>query len=196
MRKETTGIGALVLALATLVVSGCASVPREIARAPAGDFTVQQVRADVQGHLGMPVRWGGTILDLDNDAEESRIEIIARELRRDGRPAGEERSPGRFVAVVDGFLDPAIFVEGRDITVFGTVEGELDGRIGGRSYTYPVVRVEDYQLWRRMDAREFPYGHRAFFYDPFYPWGPYYHAGPRFRPLPPAPPRRPSVLRP
>ena len=194
MSARTVKLGLLSL-LAALLAVGCATpVPREIGRAPANDISVTQVRADVQRYVGQPVRWGGTIVDMDNDAEESTLEIIARDLRRDGRPAIEDRSPGRFIAVVEGFLDPAIFTEDRDITVFGTIEGEVSGRIGGRSYDYPIVRVQQYQLWRVMDPRPYPApGYRMYYYDPFYPWG-YYYPYPGFRHHEPVP-RRPNVLR-
>lgn len=185
---------ALFSLLAVLVTACATTVPKDIGRAPAEDFSVAQVRADIPRYVGTPVRWGGTIVELDNEADESTIEIIARELRRDGRPRGDDASPGRFIAVIDGFLDPAIFTEDRDITVFGTVEGEIAGQIGERSYNYPVVRVQSYQLWRYADARGYPPpGYRVYYYDPFYPWG-YYYPYRYWPPSEPAP-SRPNVLR-
>lgn len=187
---------ALLTLIAALFATGCAStLPRNIGQAPAGDPSVTMVRADITGHVGQAVRWGGTIIDVNNDEESSQLEIIARELRRDGRPGGEDSSPGRFIAEVDGFLDPAIFAIGRDITVFGPVTGELRGELGSRTYSYPVVQIQEYQLWRRSDARDYPPGYRVYYYDSFYPWGGYYY--PYYRPWPPQQslPSRPSILR-
>lgn len=185
------------LAALGMLLSGCATqVSERIARAPAIDISVADARADIDAHVGETVRWGGTIIAADNEAEESRLEIVARPLRRDGRPQDVDSSPGRFIALFDGFLDPAIFMEGRDVTVFGTLEGERMGHIGEREYRYPVVRVLEYQLWRSVDVRDYPPGYRSYYYyDPWY-WGPYYHPFPRYRELPPArTPERRGVLR-
>jgi outer membrane lipoprotein len=188
----------LLLALFAMLMSGCATtVSERIARAPADDLGVLETRGDIDAHTGQAVRWGGTIVAVDNDAGESRLEIIARPLRKDGRPLDVDTSPGRFIAVVDDFLDPAIFTEGRDITIYGTIEGERTGRIGERDYTYPVLKVVEYQLWRTFDSRDYPPGYRSmYYYDPWYsPWGPYYHPFPRYRDPPPRLPERRGVLR-
>lgn len=191
------GFGTFVLVALAALAAGCATtVPERIARPPAADLGVTQARAEPDAHRGEAVRWGGTIIAVDNDADESRLEIIARPLRRDGRPLEVDSSAGRFMVVVDGFLDPAIFVEGRDITVYGLLEGERTGRIGDRDYTYPLVRAVEYQLWRTTEPRNYAPGYRSYYYyDPWYsPWGPYYR--PYYRDLPPATaPERRGVLR-
>lgn len=192
------GLGKLMLvALGAALVAGCATtVPERIARPPSADLGVTEAQIDIAAHLGEAVRWGGTIIAVDNDADESRLEIIARPLRRDGRPQEVDTSAGRFMAVVDGFLDPAIFIEGRDITVYGLLEGERVGRIGERDYAYPLVRAVEYQLWRTTMARDSVPAYRTYYYyDPWYsPWGPYYR--PYYRDAPPArAPERRGVLR-
>ncbi len=192
---KTVNIALLTL-VATLLATGCAStMPKNITQAPAEDLSVAAVRADITEHLGRTVRWGGTIIDINHDEETSQLEIIARDLRRDGRPSDADSSPGRFIVEADGFLDPAIFTLGREITVFGTVTGAAQGQLGSRSYSYPVVQLQEYQLWRRLDARDYPPGYRVYYYDPFYPWGGYY--SPYQRPWPPHQPlpSRPNILR-
>lgn len=187
----------VILALVAALAAGCASrLPKQITEAPPGDPSVSQVRADLERFTGAVVRWGGTIVAVDNSADEvATLEIVARDLRRDGRPTGEDRSPGRFMALFDGFLDPAIFFEGREITVYGVVEGAHRGRIGGRDYDYPLVRVDTYELWRMMDPRDYPPAYRIYYYDPFYPWGPYLYPYPRFRVPAERVPMHPSILR-
>lgn len=195
----TRRTGAVILMALAVLISGCATtVSERIARPPAVDLGVPEAREDIGAHTGEAIRWGGTIIAVDNDAEESRLEIIARPLRRDGRPLDADTSPGRFIVVIDGFLDPAIFIEGRDITIYGMIEGERTGRIGERDYVYPVIRAIEYQLWRAIDPRDYPVGYRSYYYyDPWYsPWGPYYHPYPRYRELPPPrTPERRGVLR-
>lgn len=187
----------LVVVLALLAAACASNVPRNISTTPAGDLSVADVRTDIVNHIGDSVRWGGSIIAVEHDEDLTRVEIISRRLRRDGRPLEEDGSFGRFIATFEGFLDPAIYFEGREITVFGHVEGEFDGQIGKRPYVYPVVQVSEHQLWRRFEnAEPYPYpympGYRVYYYDPFYyPWGYYYP--PRFRPD--TTPRRPSILK-
>ena len=50
------------------------------------------------------VRWGGAIASVENRRDETWIEIVERPLNTD-------KSAGRFLARVDGFLDPAVRVE-------------------------------------------------------------------------------------
>jgi outer membrane lipoprotein len=192
-RKRTI----ILFAVLAMLLSGCASTLSErIARPPAVDLGLPEARTDIEAHTGQTIRWGGTIVAVENEAEESRLEIIARPLRRDGRPRDADTSPGRFIAVVGDFLDPAIFVEGRDITIYGTITGQRAGRIGEREYIYPVVDVIEYQLWRVIDPRDYPPNYRIYYYDPWYsPWGPYYHPFPRYRDPPLRTPERRGILR-
>lgn len=192
-----TAVRFLIWVMVAALAAGCATrLPKQITETPPGDPSVAEVRADIDRFTGAPVRWGGTIVDVDNsDPMVATLEIVARELRRNGQPASVDASPGRFLAVFDGFLDPAIFYEGRDITVYGAVEGERAGRIGGRDYDYPVVRVEAHELWRIMDPRDYPPAYRGYYYDAFYPWGPYMYPYPRYRFPVERPPMHPSILR-
>jgi outer membrane lipoprotein len=185
-----------------LLAAACASnVARDIASAPAHDLSIAEARTDIIGHVGASVRWGGTIISIENDDDLARVEILSRPLNRGGRPSEEDRSFGRFIATFDGFLDPAIYFEGRDITVFGTIDGQIDGQIGKRPYIYPVVHVSQHQLWRNFSNTNVPPampGYRHNFYGPaYYPWGYYpwgwYQRPPMMRPDPT--PRRPSALR-
>lgn len=177
-------INILMLVSLAFVAAGCATnVPREIREAPENSPTLAEVRVDSQRFIGARVRWGGTIAAVDNRATETRIEVVARALDRNGRPRETDRSPGRFIAVIDGFLDPVVYAEGREMTVTGALAGETTHRIGDHEYTFPVVRAENYLLWpprSELQPRDFP----PWYYDPWYPWGPYYYPyGWPYRPM-------------
>ena len=86
-----------------------------------------------------------------------------------------DRSAGRFIAVIDGFLDPALYAEDREITVSGVVEDAVTRKIGDYDYTFPRVRVNNYLLWPprpEYDPRTYP---PPWYYDPWYPGYPYYY---------------------
>lgn len=172
--------------LVAVLLGGCATtVPEPIRTAPPAEVHVEEVRTAPQTFLGTTVRWGGHIVAVRNLRDTTLIEIVARRLDQEGRPLEEDRSSGRFLAKVAGFLDPAIYAAGRELTVRGQIEGVIEQPIGEFPYTYPLVRAERVHLWPprpvRVPAR--PYYYDPFWYDPWYPWGwPYYPYYP-YRPL-------------
>lgn len=127
------------------------------------------------------VRWGGTITRIQNTADElTEVEIVARPLRKSGRPVHNDRSDGRFIARVEKFLDPQIVTTGRDMTVLGTFNGHQEGQVGDASYVFPVVEVQDFTYWRKASPQ--PQRHFRHWndrgplhYDPFWPRWILYH---------------------
>lgn len=154
------------LVFGILAVTGCATtVPEAIREAPPGDISVVEARRDAAAYAGQRVRWGGTVASVENRKDETWIEIVARDLGSTGRPRDTDRSQGRFIARVQGFLDPAVYTSGRQITVSGTLEQAVTRPIGDYSYTFPLVRAESVYLWERLPERRDYY-----YYDPFWPY--------------------------
>ena len=164
-RAPTLGCAAL-----ALLGAGCAAV-QPPASAPVADLDVADVQRDPPG-APETVRWGGTVTRVENlDADTTVLEVVARPLGAGGRPRHVDRSPGRFLAEIDGFLDPEIVREGRDVTVTGTVAELREGRIGRADYRFPVVEVEAWRYWKPAAVARGPYGP----YPPVYgPYGPVY----------------------
>lgn len=110
---------------------------------------------------GALVRWGGSIASVMNQSDGSTLlEIVSRPLYSGGRPIHDDRSEGRFLAVLDGFLDPEIVTAGRDVTVLGKLAGRKPGKIGESDYVFPVVYIQDYRIWKpvvTLPPRHFPY---------------------------------------
>lgn len=163
--------------LLTALLTGCAShVPQAIREAPPGGPTPAEVRAEPERFTGTTVRWGGTIAEVHNRSDDTEVVVVARELSGEGRPSGSSRSDGRFLARIDGFLDPVLYARDRALTVVGTVRGGERRAVGDYDYLYPVVDARAHYLWQR--PRPYPrYDHYPYdYYDPWYdPWypGPY-----------------------
>ena len=173
---------ALIASIA-LAAAGCATtVPDAIRLPPSPDISVAQARENASAHTNQRVRWGGTIARVDNHQATTDLEIVARDLGSSGRPRQSDQSAGRFIARVAGFLDPAVYSEGRQVTVAGVVVQETSGRIGEHKYRYPVVQADAVYLWeplRELPDRR-PYYHDPF-YDPFwYPWRPWPYYYPHY----------------
>lgn len=158
-----------------LLLSACASqVPDIIKNPPPENPSLMGVQARPDQHLGKAVRWGGTIISTQNQKNQTELTILGKPLDKFGEPQEGDQSYGRFIGVLDGFLDPAIYAAGRSITVYGKLEKVLRKKIDNYEYVYPIVHIEHFYLWavpEKYDYYDYPY-----WYDPWYPyWSPYYH---------------------
>lgn len=96
---------------------------------------------------GKTVLLGGDIIRTENLPEKTLIIILQRSLDSKMRPIGEDRSKGRFIISVPGFLDPAIYRQGREITVVGRVAGEEVRSLDEIEYVYPIIDKRELYLW-------------------------------------------------
>lgn len=161
------------LLLATLLLGACSTVPTNISSPVVVPVTLSQAAKNPDKLNRTQVRWGGTIAKVENRQQTTRVEIVARELFDDGEPKKSDQSLGRFLAEIKGFLDPAIYAVGRNFTVVGALAGTVQGKLGEMNYTYPVVEAGSYYLW---PLQQEPCETCApWYYDPWYPLGPYHH---------------------
>ena len=160
----------LLLLIATL--SACASgIPPAISERPARTPSVDEARRHMENLQGTSIRWGGKIASVENRSQETWIEIVAQPLSRYGRPQDTDAMNGRFLARLDGFLDPQIYTTGRQITVAGKLEKTIVRNIGDFPYTYPLVQAQAHYLWPPPEPAPSRFYYDALHYDPWYPWG-------------------------
>ncbi|HSX62043.1 MAG TPA: Slp family lipoprotein [Tahibacter sp.] len=152
----------LSLTTALLALAGCATAPKPL----QGEFAAAAPDAVADGQK---VRWGGEIIRVDNAADRSCFEVLARPLDGSARPLRRDRSDGRFLACRSGFYDPAVFEPGREITVTGTIAGSELRKVGDYDYRYTRVAADVIYLWNEREALAYP---SPWFYDPFWyrPW--------------------------
>ena len=161
----------LKISICIVLLAGCASnIPDGIRISLPDAPTVAEVRLNVDLYLGKQVRWGGQLASVKNETNRSLLEIVSRNLYRGGRPQQSDYSAGRFLAILPGFIDPAIYSEEREITIFGTITGSTSGEIGNFNYQYPVVSVAQHALWQPIPERHY-HSNSYPWYDPWYdPW--------------------------
>ena len=140
--------------MAALLVTGCAAspFPEALTRSVDRSLSLAQIRADPQAHRGAQVILGGEILATAPKTGETEIEVLARRLDGGDAPERTDASPGRFLARMPGFLDPAVYARGRRVTVLGTVAGVDERPVGELPYVYPVVAAERIKLWPKEGA--------------------------------------------
>ena len=160
--------------LIVVLLPGCASIPKPISGNVAAISPQQALQ---EGAVGNRVRWGGEIVKVTVNKEDTCFELLAKPLDHSARPLRSDNAEGRFIACAPQFFDPAVYAKGREVTVMGTVIEPVSGKIGEYDYRYPRVTVERLYLWpERPDFSTMPpnyYPYRPFypygFYDPFWP---------------------------
>lgn len=177
----------LILAPLLALFTACSPVPELIRNHPTPAPALSNLLATPDAYQGQVMRLGGVIAGIVNTPGETRLEIVARRLLRHGEPRQEDRSEGRFMAIVPEFLDPAIHAPGRQVTLIGQFTGIHEQPLGEMPYRYPQLQVSVYYLWPiwRDDTYPpplygypwYPYGHPSWpVHDPF--WNPYWYPYP------------------
>lgn len=143
--------------LSSLLIAGCASGPIK-APGEISSLSVTQVRAEVaQGDTlesvrTEPVLWGGVILETQNLAEATQIEVMAYPLDRRQRPMLGRDPEGRFLVQFNEYLEPVDYAPGRSITSLGRISGLTSGSVGEAAYQYPTLEASDLHLWSENDS--------------------------------------------
>ena len=145
---------ASLLVAAALLVTGCAAspFPEALTRSVNRSLSLAQIRADPPAYRGARVILGGEILATAPKTGETEIEVLSRRLDSGDAPERSDSSPGRFLARMPGFLDPAVYARGRRVTVLGAVAGVEERPVGELPYVYPVIAAESIKLWPKEGA--------------------------------------------
>lgn len=168
----------ILIILFIILLSACAStIPKEIREAPLENTPVAAVRTNIEEFTGAHVRWGGTIASVTIHTSETWVEVVARDLDNEGKPIHNDHSTGRFIAIIEGFLEPTVYKKGRNITIAGTVEKGIIRKIGEFDYNFPLVRVKSSKLWNVYRQYQYyrPNYRPNWYFDPWYSGYSYYN---------------------
>ncbi len=156
----------IILCLTILLLSACASqVPILIKLPPSPDPEFHQVKDNIDTFQNQYVRWGGKIISVENKENSTWIELLASPLNHYGRPGSNTSYEGRFIAKIDGFLDPEHYSKDRNLTIFGTIDTEFVKMIDDHPYSYPLVSTKVYYLWPEYRTARYQY-----YYPYYYPY--------------------------
>ncbi len=164
--KDIRSLPALTLLFAAalmLSAAGCARpFPSRITDQVDRRITYADLSKDPEGYKGKWVMFGGVIAGSRTEKDgRTYLEVVQKPVDREGRPYYRtDESGGRFMAVSNEFMDPAIYRRGRMITVVGEVVGQSIKPLDQLTYRYPVLAVQALHLW-----------------EPSYDYGPRYSIG-------------------
>lgn len=144
---------AALLTALTVFAAGCAPViSDDVLKGADRNLTYEEVVAEPARYTGETVVFGGTVLEVENEEGLTRVYVLQQPLSWRLRPRVSDPSGGRFIAEYDGFVDPAVYGKGREITVAGVVRKFRSGIIGKMPYYYPVIEVTEDHLWSYRDG--------------------------------------------
>ena len=136
--------------------SGCAPpFSEELLQTVDRSLSLERLRNDPGRYRGTVVMLGGMIIDVKNTAEGTFVEVLQKPLDRRGRPQKTDRTEGRFLARSGQYLDSAVYLAGRDLTIVGEVSGERTLLLGEVDYRYPVITIRDTRLWEPSSGPRF-----------------------------------------
>jgi len=142
------------------LVTGCASViSKQVLDSVDRSVTFQDLKANPDRFIGKIVLTGGQIVATTVKKDETWIEVVQKPLDRNNRPENTDLSYGRFLVLFPGFMDPAIYAAGREITVAGEVKGKRTLPLDTIEYTYPVLTPKEHYVWKPEElSRGLPIG--------------------------------------
>ncbi|MEN6620416.1 MAG: Slp family lipoprotein [Smithella sp.] len=135
------------------IISACAPVISQKTMDIADkSISFSALQENPDNFKGKTVILGGQIITTTVKENETWIEVLQKPLDSRQKPLNTDKSLGRFLARFRGFLDPSIYASGRKLTVAGIVEGKIIKPLKELNYTYPVLFVQEYYLWKPDDA--------------------------------------------
>ena len=141
-------------------LTGCAPViSKQLREQIAKELTLQVVLKDPEVYKGKTILWSGVIISSVNLKGGTMIEVLQKPADMEGKPKDVDESEGRFLALNPGYLDVAIYRQGRKVTVAGIIQGKKIQRLGEIDYAYPLISAREIHLWppKKEDRGYYPY---------------------------------------
>ena len=156
-----------------LLLNGCSNLPVSIKNPPLFDISYTQAIQNIANYKNAPVRWGGVIIDVENEQNFSLVQVLYYPLNSGGRPQTDKQNEGRFLIKRPEFLDPAVYTKNTQITVAGTLAGDLERMIGKKTMRLPLITATAMHLWP-VYVYDHYYDSFGYGYSPYYGGYPYY----------------------
>jgi len=165
------GLSWIIYLMSLVSLLACSSLPSSL-QATVTPIGLHQARGQLAQYQGAPVRWGGTIVEVSNEARATWIQVLYYPLDRSGRPRLDGPNEGRFIVHSEQFLDPFVYKSGLELTVVGHLNGATPRQIGQAVLDLPIVEARNLHLWPTL-----PLYANDRFYSGFYGGYRYYRSG-------------------
>ena len=170
------------LSICITLLSACSNLPPAIEDPPLYDISYSQATQDIAHFKEAPVRWGGVVIDIENEQNFSLVQVLYYPLNNYGRPRLDKSNKGRFLFKSAEFLDPTVYKKDTEITVAGTLKGDIQRSVCNKTLRLPLISATVIHLWPPYVPYNY-YGYGGYGYGypyygyygyPYY-WGGYYY---------------------
>ncbi|MGQ0286273.1 Slp family lipoprotein [Pasteurellaceae bacterium 22721_9_1] len=131
-----------------LLLASCVNPPAGLEK---DEFTItrlSQIKADDYSCHCKQVRLGGKVLSATALKKQTKLEILSLSVSSlSAKPILDSQSDGRFIAYVEGFIDPEQ-VKNQYVTIKGVLASQEKGKIDLADYVYPVINATAFKQWR------------------------------------------------
>ncbi|MEN6466728.1 MAG: Slp family lipoprotein [Syntrophaceae bacterium] len=149
MVKVFRDVKFLLALLPLVLLFACSPFSRQALQQVDVTLPFNDIQKAPRKYLNKNVLWGGQIIDTNVRKNGTFITVMDKPLDFEKRPEEGDVSDGRFIIRHPGFLDPAIYKPGREISVIGAISGVEVQPVGELQYSYPVVDSKHLHLWER-----------------------------------------------
>jgi outer membrane lipoprotein len=156
--------------LVVVLLQGCLPVSKQLRAQADRMVTFRQVFQNPEAYKGKIVIWGGEIIETINQKDGTTLIVTLQHPLDWMEEPKIQRTEGRFIILVEGYVDPYVFRRGRRITIAGEIIGRKAMRLGELEYPYPLLQSKEIYLWRPYDYYPPPY-YPSGFYGFYGPWG-------------------------
>ena len=150
-----------------LILAGCSGpvISTEIRREVMPIVGLAEVRQNPEKFDNNTIIVGGEIISVINhENQATTLLVLDRPLDDNERPEEWQNGQGRFMVHTRDFLDPEVYVKGRQVTVAGIVTGIEMATVGKANYPYVALTARQIYLW--------PWRYRPYTYPSYPNWGP------------------------
>ncbi len=136
------------------LLAGCSSlraVPESYLMQVDKAVRFGELRQSPGSYRGRTILEGGRVVDIKPLKDGTWIEVLQLPLDRWDMPQKDTtQSGGRFLAMKNDFIDPAVLHPGMWVTVVGEIAGASTRHIGEVDYTYPVLKIQYLKAWEPL----------------------------------------------
>jgi outer membrane lipoprotein len=137
----------LIPAIIMLITSGCAHVvSKEMLEIADRKAIPSRLFSAPDAYIGKTVVLGGIIASSSNTPEGAYIEVVEQPLDYRGRPKSSDLTRGRFLILHDGYLETALYSQGKHVTVAGEVLGKKTRPLDRIHYSYLLLKSRELYL--------------------------------------------------
>lgn len=162
MTRYLRMLGVLII---LMLLCSCSVISRPMKKEAGAKVDFNQLVKFTDGYLGQTIILGGYVIEVENNEETTLITVLQAPLDVTDSPLSRDKSQGRFIVTVDGFLDPAVYEKDRSITVAGIVQLPIHKNIGTKQVKY--INIKSREIF--LHAEKTPVYDNRFYWDhPYY----------------------------